>query len=43
LKNDTQYGGSGLKKITKPSQSPVCIKDKVGNALLSQEDQLNRF
>ena len=47
LKNDAQRGWSGLKKISKPSyspsQSPVYIKDKEGNVLVSQEDQLNRF
>jgi len=47
LKNEAQHGWSRLKKISKPSfspsQSPVYIKDKVGNLniLLSQEDQFN--
>ena len=47
LKNDAQRGLSELKKISKPSyspsQSPVYIKDKEGNVIVSQEDQLNRF
>ena len=46
LNNDSQRGWSELKKISKPayspSQSPVCIKDKEGNALVSLDDQLHR-
>ena len=47
LNNDPQRGWAGLKKISKPSyslsQSSSYIKDKNGNFLVSQEEQLNRF